>query len=1575
MKNLLALLALLFCSANIQAQNIEGQIIASQYGTWKVPGYAPNTYSSFAPTSCRVQGGASFFFAFAAGTPVQIVDSNPSATETVTPSAVVDTNVTCAISIAPVNPHQLPFYFTSATGGLQEAINQNLTTPQSNTILLDNAFYQLVGGATNAAAVIAAAKGSVALGLVDVTQVPTIWYRWNGTQYVAVSSATSGGTTLVNDIFSNGPSNAWQDLFDFVATGPVVYNPQAAVNAAQANNGSVTIQPGAGRTPFTNTGNVRVADNRTDVPATARSATEFGATCDLRSVYGTFTSGSTTVTILGGYSALFSAADIGRTLVAVGVVAGTPTAFETTIQSITDSQHASVTTPAPFTQSTAHQMDLGHDDTAAIAQGMTVEAGNNGELIFPQGDCLTHTQTLLGQSIQGLGPPSFVTNFPGEDLFAAPDPSLTQGVSQGGAHLHDLTINLDDRIDATQAWQIINDSGTTAKAAMYRPIASNSGLANNPVAPGWFLGGYNGAAAITASSAVICVPATETAPAIGQTIVFPYLANVFTATVSSTAGSCAGGASTRTLSSALPSGSTNSQAEWFAGTAPQTINATVSGSGCPASISLTNSILPVPYYESNVAPFGLIQIDGEQFTYFGKTNATGSLSSNTLTITGCAQNGTTRAVHTAGATVVPLNPFQPAYPWPVTPTLNTGDTTPAGTASYYPAWNVGNTAFAFPVATGSNAGTGATGSWTTGAVIESMTIQPWPIDINPGFGGNAVNHVAGFYFVQYPYAARFQHLNLSQLFYGVAEGLPSIENGNWATAEPTADGGSWENVAIRAANPWNFIAGNQNTFKDFNVYSEEGSVGGSALGADTCYYFTAPRNDQTGGQAEQASLVDATNLYCEPETGAHAGSMPNWEWDIDLSVVHDMHMGGGGEVYIGGGGQHWIGGNFNNSANLPAINWGQGNTADLVSTLGTEPKSNSYGSSSLINWNYNSKFSGTTVQAFSNPGGPYGQLQVGNSREPIPAQTNETFNTGNLTAPYVSSGGGFIAPEEFDASTSFDSAPMSAGWTFDDTSPITHSYTACNVSTSVGTTYCNSYRFNNSQIPIGPGQRLVPGKYTMYLSVKDVATASNTQRIVVYSNCGGVSDIFAVPMTNAWPTTLAGYFSAPVDLTAATGSGCYLGLQFNGATTADTVQYGFLDFAPLAESLNAQTINAITINLPSGPTGGTVSGCAQSPVTGIADGFTCPTKGWGTGLNASQGASDSTATLVTTSGLSTQGCFFVDAEYECYTGIAGNVLTGITRGEYTTTATTHSSGAPVVSVDLVLGSIQQAPANVIAGGASTPSVLSINNGFPSTHNGTSVMDVNGGSNELWFDSGGHITQANSGGVNQFAAPISVGNHGTLAIANTQLVVQDNGPNEVTSPLGLGAGHTGTLNVVQTPTIGAPVVINFATGAGSNTYSYVCAGTDYDGNLINGTTTTITGVPTVFGGPNPFIGVSCPWSAGVYSFQVYRTAGGPSQGLMNSTVGNPGGFTDFNGAASGGTPPAANNSNPKIVVNGSGTPTMQLGPTNISTGTGAPASTCGTAPIGSGSLWLRTDGGASTSLYSCAGTTWTAVTIP
>ena len=81
-----------------------------------------------------------------------------------------------------------------------------------------------------------------------------------------------------------------------------------------------------------------------------------------------------------------------------------------------------------------------------------------------------------------------IVGFPGEDIFHGPDPSQTQGVNQGAAHIHDLTFLLDSRIDATLPWQIVNDAGTTAKAALYRPIAQKSGVSSNPLAPGWFQG-------------------------------------------------------------------------------------------------------------------------------------------------------------------------------------------------------------------------------------------------------------------------------------------------------------------------------------------------------------------------------------------------------------------------------------------------------------------------------------------------------------------------------------------------------------------------------------------------------------------------------------------------------------------------------------------------------------------------------------------------------------------------------------------------------------------------------------------------------------------------------------------------------------------------------------------------------------------------------------------------------------------------------------------------------------------------------------------------------------------------------
>lgn len=193
MRKFLALL-IFVCASLAQAQLPTGQIISSQY-QYVVQGYAANTYV-FSPATCNAAGPQGQL-AFYTNAPITIVDGNPALTETVTPSQVVYNGQTCALTLAALNNHQLPWSLKSATGGLQEAINLNQSTPVGNTIILDAAWYQSVGTA-NAQAVIAAAKGSTRLGLIDVTTTPNSAYQWNGTQYVAVGSSGGGcgGTCL-----------------------------------------------------------------------------------------------------------------------------------------------------------------------------------------------------------------------------------------------------------------------------------------------------------------------------------------------------------------------------------------------------------------------------------------------------------------------------------------------------------------------------------------------------------------------------------------------------------------------------------------------------------------------------------------------------------------------------------------------------------------------------------------------------------------------------------------------------------------------------------------------------------------------------------------------------------------------------------------------------------------------------------------------------------------------------------------------------------------------------------------------------------------------------------------------------------------------------------------------------------------------------------------------------------------------------------------------------------------------------------------------------------------------------------
>jgi hypothetical protein len=184
-KILLVVLALIPCFTQAQGQNA-GQIIAAQYGEFKVAGSTSGGFS-FPPSTCQVSAGGKNFAAFSAGVPIKIVDSNPNLNEVATPSSVYIG--ACSINMATVYNHVPPFYLTSGTGGLQEAITANQTSEGPNTILLDAEWYQLIAPG-NAAAVIAAVHGIADLGLEDITTTPYTFYQWSGSQYTVVAAAT-----------------------------------------------------------------------------------------------------------------------------------------------------------------------------------------------------------------------------------------------------------------------------------------------------------------------------------------------------------------------------------------------------------------------------------------------------------------------------------------------------------------------------------------------------------------------------------------------------------------------------------------------------------------------------------------------------------------------------------------------------------------------------------------------------------------------------------------------------------------------------------------------------------------------------------------------------------------------------------------------------------------------------------------------------------------------------------------------------------------------------------------------------------------------------------------------------------------------------------------------------------------------------------------------------------------------------------------------------------------------------------------------------------------------------------------
>jgi hypothetical protein len=249
-KRILFAVLMILCLPHMQAQNVEGQIVASQFGEYQVPGIATGSLQ-FEPATCQVSGGGKNFAAFVAGIPIKIVDSNPAHTEIDTPAAVFIND--CAVSMTTSYIHSTPFYLTSGTGGLQEAINNGpVKVGGPNTIILNAEWYALVSPGSPSS-VIAEVHGNTSLGLVDVTTTPYTSYSWSGSQYVAAGTGSVTYNQGASGAVTRSSTSKWQDTIsikDFGAVGDGAHQAadtaglQNAVAAANATGKSVYVPAG-----------------------------------------------------------------------------------------------------------------------------------------------------------------------------------------------------------------------------------------------------------------------------------------------------------------------------------------------------------------------------------------------------------------------------------------------------------------------------------------------------------------------------------------------------------------------------------------------------------------------------------------------------------------------------------------------------------------------------------------------------------------------------------------------------------------------------------------------------------------------------------------------------------------------------------------------------------------------------------------------------------------------------------------------------------------------------------------------------------------------------------------------------------------------------------------------------------------------------------------------------------------------------------------------------------------------------------------------------------------------------------
>jgi len=239
MKKLLAI-AVVLTTLGLHAQtppvigpaNIANTLYAANFAGWTVPMGNNGPFSWSSPQVCTsANSGGVTFKPFVVGSPIRINDSaTPSHSENVTVTAVSIIGSGCSITTStPAFPHY-SFFLSSATSGLQEALNYSLqtfgTTNPASLVIVTPAFLGTTSTITSSA-------GSAAIGILDERVACPIAYSWSGSAYVGTSlcGAGNGITALTGDVTAMGPGSALATLASTTVTPGSYTNADITVDA------------------------------------------------------------------------------------------------------------------------------------------------------------------------------------------------------------------------------------------------------------------------------------------------------------------------------------------------------------------------------------------------------------------------------------------------------------------------------------------------------------------------------------------------------------------------------------------------------------------------------------------------------------------------------------------------------------------------------------------------------------------------------------------------------------------------------------------------------------------------------------------------------------------------------------------------------------------------------------------------------------------------------------------------------------------------------------------------------------------------------------------------------------------------------------------------------------------------------------------------------------------------------------------------------------------------------------------------------------------------------------------------